>query len=180
MEAAVAAGADARRRHAKRAEEAAEEAVEDGEEANRSEEDEQANCAEEDEQAKRVENERGRRADEGGHAQLQRPQDDSDENVGSDFDAMPDTGEGEADDAAAGEDDALADAFSIPNGVFCAARILLNPRCVTTYAEVSHAQFVFDLFGPDKDGEDGPGSHMSWTIGRARPRASSAKSSGIP
>ncbi|KAH8113150.1 cryptococcal mannosyltransferase 1-domain-containing protein [Phellopilus nigrolimitatus] len=167
MEAAVAAGEDTRWRHVKRAEEAAEEA-EEGEEANCAEEDEQANRAEEDkqvnraeegEQAKHVEEgERGRHVDEG-HAQRQRPPGDSYANVGSDFDAMPDTGEGETDDAAAGEDDELADAFSIPNSVFRAARILVNPRCVTTYAGVSHAQLVLDLFGPDKDEEDRPGSH---------------------
>ncbi|KAH8118853.1 hypothetical protein DFH11DRAFT_1798593 [Phellopilus nigrolimitatus] len=161
-------------------EEAIEEAAEEGEEANREEEDEQASRAEEDKQAKCVENERGRRADENGHAQSQRPQGDSDVNMGSDFDAMPDTGEDETDDAAAGEDDALADVYSIPNGVFRAAWILLNPQCVSTYADVSHAQFALDLFGPDKDEEDGPGLHMSWTTGRARPRASSARSSGIP
>ncbi|KAH8115229.1 hypothetical protein DFH11DRAFT_92087 [Phellopilus nigrolimitatus] len=68
---------------------------------------------------------------------------------GLDFDAMPDTGEGEADDAATGEDDALANACYIPNGVFRVARILVNLRCVTTYAGVSHAQLALDLFGPD-------------------------------
>ncbi|KAH8105710.1 hypothetical protein DFH11DRAFT_1843917 [Phellopilus nigrolimitatus] len=115
MEAAVAAGENARRRHAKRAEEAAEE----GEEASRAEEDEQVNRAEE--------GEHGSRVDEG-HVQCQRPPGDLDANLGSDFDAMPDTGEGEADSAAAGEDDALADTFSIPNGVFRAARILVNPQ----------------------------------------------------
>ena len=32
--------------------------------------------------------------------------------------------------------------------VFLAARILVNPRCVTTYAGVSHTQLALDLFGP--------------------------------
>ncbi|KAH8102362.1 hypothetical protein DFH11DRAFT_1660294 [Phellopilus nigrolimitatus] len=84
---------------------------------------------------------------------------------------MPDMGEGEADDAAAGEDDALADAFSIPNGVFHAARILVNPR---------HAQLALSLFGPDKDEQDGPGSRGKYVLGDwdGAPRASSAKSSG--
>ncbi|KAH8103641.1 glycosyltransferase family 69 protein [Phellopilus nigrolimitatus] len=153
-EAAVAAGADARRRHAKRAEEAAEEVAEGKE----------ANCAEEDEQAKRVEEgECGRHTDEGGHTRCQWPHGDSDVNVGSDFDTMLDTGEGEADDAA-GEDNVLADAFSIPNGVFRAARTLVNPRCMTAYAEVSHAQLTLDLFGPDKDEEDGPGSREKYVL----------------
>ncbi|KAH8116618.1 hypothetical protein DFH11DRAFT_1876400 [Phellopilus nigrolimitatus] len=100
------------------------------------------------------------------HARRQRLQSDSDANVGSDFDAMRDMGEGEADDTAAGEDDALADAFSIPNGVFHAARILVNPR----------------LFGPDKDEQDGPGSRGKYVLGDwdGAPRASSAKNSGIP
>ncbi|KAH8101060.1 hypothetical protein DFH11DRAFT_1649415 [Phellopilus nigrolimitatus] len=97
---------------------------------------------------------------------------------------MPDTGEGEVDDAAAGEDDALANAFYIPNGVFRTARILVNLRCVTTYAGVSHAQLALDLFGPDKDEDErmtglARARSMSWTTGRARPRASSAKSSGM-
>ncbi|KAH8102340.1 hypothetical protein DFH11DRAFT_1661449 [Phellopilus nigrolimitatus] len=96
---------------------------------------------------------------------------------------MPDTGEGEADNAVAGEDDALANVFYIPNGVFRAARILVNLRCVTTYAGVSHAQLALDLFGPDKDEDErmtglARTRSMSWTTGRACPRASSAKSSG--
>ncbi|KAH8109137.1 hypothetical protein DFH11DRAFT_1881537 [Phellopilus nigrolimitatus] len=108
IKAAVAVDADECRRHAKRAEEAAEEAAAEGEDAS---------CAEEDEQAKRVEGERGRRTDEGGDAQRQWPQGDSDANVGSNFDATPNTGEGKADDTAAGEDDALADAFSVRDDV---------------------------------------------------------------
>jgi len=72
---------------------------------------------------------------------------DSDANVGSDFDAMPDT------------DDGLAVVptrrLSVPNSVFRPARILINPRCVTTYAGVSHTQLALDLFGPKK-GEEEP------------------------
>jgi hypothetical protein len=72
-------------------------------------------------------------------------QDDADANVGSDYDAMPDS------------DDNLGDApsrkLSIPNSVFRAARILVNPRCVTTYAGVSHTQLAMDLFGPERDEE---------------------------
>lgn len=71
---------------------------------------------------------------------------DPDANAGSDYDAMPD------------EDDApLAEApparLSIPNSVFRPARILVNPRCVTTYAGVSHTQLALDLFGPERDGD---------------------------
>ncbi len=44
--------------------------------------------------------------------------------------------------------------LTIPNAVFLAARILVNPRCVTTYAGVSHTQLALDLFGPpDRDEE---------------------------
>ena len=74
------------------------------------------------------------------------PQADSDANAGSDYDAMPDS------------DVPLAKIparLSIPNSVFRPARILVNPRCVTTYAGVSHTQLALDLFGPEKD-ETGP------------------------
>ncbi|KAH8106604.1 hypothetical protein DFH11DRAFT_1748332 [Phellopilus nigrolimitatus] len=63
------------------------------------------------------------------------------------FNAMPDTGEGEADDAATGEDNVLANAFYIPNSVFRAAWILVNLWCVTTYAE-----------------DDGPGSREKYVL----------------
>jgi len=78
-------------------------------------------------------------------AERRQNQDDADANVGSDYDAMPDS------------DDNLGDAptrkLSIPNSVFRAARILVNPRCVTTYAGVSHTQLAMDLFGPERDEE---------------------------
>lgn len=35
----------------------------------------------------------------------------------------------------------------LPNSAFDAARIIVNPRCVTTYAGVSHTQLAMDLFG---------------------------------
>ena len=38
--------------------------------------------------------------------------------------------------------------FTIPNQLFQPARILVNPRCVTTYAGVSHTDLAVDLFGP--------------------------------
>lgn len=78
---------------------------------------------------------------------------DNDANAGSDFDAM-------ADDA----DQALppleapasgGSQWTIPNSDFNPARILVNPRCVTTYAGVSHTQLALDLFGPDKE-DDSP------------------------
>ncbi|KAH9040729.1 cryptococcal mannosyltransferase 1-domain-containing protein [Lactarius pseudohatsudake] len=42
--------------------------------------------------------------------------------------------------------------LSAPNSLFRPARILVNPRCVTTYAGVSHTQLASDLFGTE--GED--------------------------
>lgn len=42
-------------------------------------------------------------------------------------------------------------AFLIPNSAFTAARILVNPRCVTTYGGVSHTQLALDLFGGERD-----------------------------
>ena len=42
---------------------------------------------------------------------------------------------------------------SLKNAAFTSARILVNPRCVTTYAGVSHTQLALDLFGADDDEE---------------------------
>ena len=74
---------------------------------------------------------------------------DYDANAGSDYDAMPDS------------DVPLAEAssvrLSIPNSLFRPARILVNPRCVTTYAGVSHTQLALDLFGPERDDDRGLG-----------------------
>ena len=44
-----------------------------------------------------------------------------------------------------------ASAFLIPNHAFTPARILVNPRCVTTYGGISHTQLARDLFGDDSD-----------------------------
>jgi hypothetical protein len=78
---------------------------------------------------------------------------DADANVGSDYDAMPDS------------DDNLGDApimtLSIPNSVFRTARVVVNPRCVTTYAGVSHTQLAMDLFGQERDQEDVPQSNRA-------------------
>ncbi|KAJ7074464.1 glycosyltransferase family 69 protein [Mycena amicta] len=67
---------------------------------------------------------------------------DADANAGSDYDAMPEE-EGEP------QDEPLTDPvhLSIPNSNFRPARILVNPRCPTTYAGVSHTQLALDLFG---------------------------------
>lgn len=43
---------------------------------------------------------------------------------------------------------------SIPNAYFQPARILMNPRCVTTYAGVSHSQLALDLFGDQDEDEN--------------------------
>lgn len=72
------------------------------------------------------------------------PGTDADANVGSDYDAMPDSDEGL---------DAIISRLSIPNSAFRPARILINPRCVTTYAGVSHTQLARDLFGGDEKDE---------------------------
>lgn len=50
--------------------------------------------------------------------------------------------------------DLPASAFLIPNTAFTAARILVNPRCVTTYGGVSHTQLALDLFGGEKEEEE--------------------------
>ena len=86
------------------------------------------------------------------------PADDSDENVGSDFDAdglPPPSDPGPPPPSAA---DAR---LTVPNAVFLPARIMVNPRCVTTYAGVSHTQLALDLFGPpDREGRDGVAREM--------------------
>lgn len=83
------------------------------------------------------------------------PEVDYDANAGSDYDAMPDS------------DEPLAEApntrLSISNSHFRPARILVNPRCVTTYAGVSHTQLALDLFGPERDNtgtEGGVGKYI--------------------
>ncbi|KAI0075004.1 hypothetical protein K474DRAFT_1600571 [Panus rudis PR-1116 ss-1] len=72
---------------------------------------------------------------------------DLDANAGSDYDAsdLPNADPPPADDTR----------LTIPNGVFLPARIMINPRCVTTYAGVKHAQLALDLFGPpDREDRD--------------------------
>ncbi|KAI0819762.1 cryptococcal mannosyltransferase 1-domain-containing protein [Trametes gibbosa] len=82
--------------------------------------------------------------------QADKPKDDADANAGSDYDAsdLP------VADPPEPYWDTSAPRLMIPNGVFLAARIMVNPRCVTTYAGVSHTQLALDLFGPP-DREEG-------------------------
>jgi hypothetical protein len=49
--------------------------------------------------------------------------------------------------------------FMIPNSEFVPARILVNPRCLTTYGGVSHTKLALDLFG-------GPKEHVHRTEGK--------------
>ena len=72
---------------------------------------------------------------------------DPDANAGSDFDAMPE-------DSELPFDELPATRFTVPNSAYSPSRILVNPRCVTTYAGVSHTQLALDLFGAGDD--DGP------------------------
>lgn len=69
---------------------------------------------------------------------------DPDANAGSDYDAMPDSD-------VPVEDVTSSPRLSIPNSLFRPARILVNPRCVTTYAGVIHTQLAVDLFGPEDE-----------------------------
>lgn len=54
-------------------------------------------------------------------------------------------------------DEADVEAFNqmsaLPNSAFKPARILVNPRCITTYAGVSHTKLALDLFGSGDDVE---------------------------
>ena len=73
---------------------------------------------------------------------------DPDANAGSDFDAMPDSELPFV--------ELPATRLTVPNSAYTPARILINPRCVTTYAGVSHTQLALDLFGTgDDDGLQG-------------------------
>jgi hypothetical protein len=75
-----------------------------------------------------------------------------DDDTGTDIDAMNEDAAHPAPGPLQPQD--LPDsAFLIPNSAFTAARILVNPRCVTTYGGVSHTQLALDLFGTSS-GED--------------------------
>ncbi len=86
--------------------------------------------------------------------QADRKKKDPDANAGSDYDAMPAEEGGE--EVPPPEQIKL----SIPNSVFRPARILVNPRCPTTYAGVTHTQLARDLYG-EKDGNEKDKSAIS-------------------
>ncbi|KAG8835323.1 Cryptococcal mannosyltransferase 1 [Serendipita sp. 399] len=69
--------------------------------------------------------------------------------AGSNADTMP---EGAVEEAMPEEEGEQAS--GTPNSYYKPARILMNPRCVTTYAGVSHSKLALDLFG---DGEQDDG-----------------------
>ena len=85
---------------------------------------------------------------------------DPDANVGSDYDAMPDEEGGEE------VPPAEFNKLSIPNSVFRPARILVNPRCPTTYAGVRHTQLARELFGGEVDASDGDGASAASAGGK--------------
>ncbi|WVO17305.1 hypothetical protein L204_104997 [Cryptococcus depauperatus] len=69
-----------------------------------------------------------------------------DEDIGSDVDAMNEDSANPAPKPLKPQE-LPASAFLVPNSVFNPARILVNPRCITTYGGVSHTQLALDLFG---------------------------------
>ncbi|EAU83437.1 capsular associated protein [Coprinopsis cinerea okayama7 len=71
---------------------------------------------------------------------------DQDANAGSDYDAIP------AEDGGEDVPPPEVGRLSIPNSVYRPARILVNPRCPTTYAGVSHTKLARDLFGEGEEG----------------------------
>jgi len=76
--------------------------------------------------------------------------DDHDANAGTNVDAMSESDDSDAPPPLEAESLPVAQAieFLIPNSAFKPARIIVNPRCVTTYGGVSHTQLALDLFGP--------------------------------
>ncbi|KZT67537.1 hypothetical protein DAEQUDRAFT_713314 [Daedalea quercina L-15889] len=79
------------------------------------------------------------------HEEVRQPaQADPDANAGSDYDAHDLPLEAPPPPPPPQQDVDM----SIPNSVFMPARIMVNPRCVTTYAGVAHARLALDLFGP--------------------------------
>lgn len=82
--------------------------------------------------------------------------DDHDTNAGTNVDAMSESEDSEAPPPIEAESLPVAQAmeFLIPNSAFKPARIIVNPRCVTTYGGVSHTQLALDLFGPGNEGYD--------------------------
>lgn len=72
-----------------------------------------------------------------------------DRNGGTDQDAIDE-------DAAPAPEPLKPQDFLIPNSAFASARILVNPRCVTTYGDKSHQQLAIDLFGTPESQQDVP------------------------
>lgn len=70
-----------------------------------------------------------------------------DQESGTDADAMEDSAEENAPPPMHPQDNLPPSAFLTPNSAFTPARILVNPRCITTYGGVSHTQLALDLFG---------------------------------
>lgn len=65
------------------------------------------------------------------------------DNVGSNLDAMEEDASNPAPEALKNEEYT----YLFPNSAYEAARILVNPRCLTTYGGVSHTKLALDLFG---------------------------------
>ncbi|KAF8752900.1 hypothetical protein RHS01_07340 [Rhizoctonia solani] len=76
-----------------------------------------------------------------GRPEKANPESDSDSDTGSDYDAL----------SGPSPPRVHIPPPSIPNSVFQPARILINPRCVTTYAGVSHTKLAADLFGEEEN-----------------------------
>lgn len=91
-------------------------------------------------------------------AKRQNIKDDKEQDSGTDNDAMDESEENAAPEPINAQDQLPASAFLIPNAAFTPARILVNPRCVTTYGGVSHTQLALDLFGT-KGHEDSSGKY---------------------
>ncbi|KAL4244550.1 Glycosyltransferase family 69 protein [Abortiporus biennis] len=95
----------------------------------------------------------------GGPIAFRKPQNnrkiDADANAGSDYDASDLPQNDDVPSSPDDDEDQQQTKLTIPNSVFLPARILVNPRCVTTYAGVSHTQLALDLFGPpDREDRD--------------------------
>ncbi|KAJ3516582.1 hypothetical protein NMY22_g14176 [Coprinellus aureogranulatus] len=98
-------------------------------------------------------------SDDAADSRKQAAKEDSDANAGSDYDAMPEDDASHTDPPPPVED--VSQKVSRPNSVYRPARILVNPRCPTTYAGVSHTKLARDLFGEGEDDEsEGEGRYI--------------------
>jgi hypothetical protein len=86
--------------------------------------------------------------------------DDKEQDSGTDNDAMAASDEENAPAPILAQDQLPASAYLIPNSAFTPARILINPRCVTTYGGVSHTQLALDLFGTGGHQQGGSGKYV--------------------